>query len=127
MLTYELAQSLIAKYKDAWEQQDPDAILEIFTPDAVYRERVLGEPYRGHNQIKEYWQTRVVDGQANIQFKLMSLYIDKNTMIAEWDAVFDDRVQSLRKHMLEVAIMEVRGEKIESLREYWSSEILGHL
>lgn len=48
-------------------------------------------------------------------------------MIAEWDVVFDDRVQSLRKHMLEVAIMEVRGEKIESLREYWSSETLGHL
>jgi uncharacterized protein (TIGR02246 family) len=127
MLTHELAQSLIAKYKDAWEQQDPDAILEIFTPDAVYRERVLGEPYRGHSQIKGYWQTRVVDGQANIQFKLMSLYIDKNTMIAEWDVVFDDRVQNLRKHMLEVAIMEVQGEKIESLREYWSSEILAHL
>jgi ketosteroid isomerase-like protein len=127
MLTSELAQSLIAKYKDAWERQDPDAILEIFTPDAVYRERVLGEPFRGHGQIKEYWQTRVVEGQANIEFKLMSLYLDQNTMIAEWDVMFDDRVQSLRKHMLEVAIMEVRDGKIESLREYWSSEILCHL
>lgn len=124
MLTRELAESIITKYKDAWERQDPNAILEIFTPDATYQERVLEEPYRGHGQIKEYWQTRVVEGQANIQFKLMSLYIDKDTMIAEWDAVFDDRVQNLKKHMLEVAIMQVRDGRIASLREYWSSEVL---
>jgi ketosteroid isomerase-like protein len=124
MLTRELAESVIAKYKDAWERQDPDAILEIFTSDAIYHERVLKEPFRGRNEIRQYWKTKVVEGQANIEFNLLCLYIDGDTMIAEWDVVFDDRAQNLKKHMREVAIAQMHEGKIQSLREYWSSEVL---
>jgi hypothetical protein len=38
-------------YKTAWEQQDAALILTIFTKDAVYYERVLQEPIRGHAGI----------------------------------------------------------------------------
>jgi ketosteroid isomerase-like protein len=79
---------------------------------------------RDHAGIREYWQTKVVKEQANIQAELLSLYLDGPTAIAEWEARFDDLVKGHRKRMREVAILEFDGDRIASLREYWTSERL---
>jgi ketosteroid isomerase-like protein len=113
---------LIDIYIRAWTTQDPDLILTIFAPSAAYHERVLEEPIRGHAGIREYWQTKVVKEQANISAELLSLYLDGTTAIAEWEARFDDIVKGHRKRMREVAILELDGDRIASLREYWASE-----
>jgi uncharacterized protein (TIGR02246 family) len=115
---------LIDIYMRAWTTQDPNLILEIFTPSATYHERVLGEPIRGHAGIRQYWRTKVVNEQANISAELLSLYFDGTTAIAEWEAQFDDLVEGHRKRMREVAILELDDDRIASLREYWTSEPL---
>lgn len=119
-----VATGLIETYGRAWTEQDPGLILTVFTPDATYHERVLGEPMRGHGAIREYWETKVCKEQANISFALRSLLIDpsKSTAVAEWEASFDDVPGGCRKHMLEIAVLEIRGDKFSALREYWSSE-----
>ena len=114
-------------YKTAWEQQNPELILTIFTKDAVYHERVLQEPIRGHEEIAAYWQEKVVKGQGRISFTLLNTKIDGSTGIAEWEVSFDDVVQRKRKHMKEIAILEFVEGKIASLREYWASEVTGAL
>jgi ketosteroid isomerase-like protein len=114
-------------YKTAWEQQNPELILTIFTKDAVYHERVLQEPIRGHEGITAYWQEKVVKGQGRISFTLLNTKIDGSTGIAEWEVSFDDVVQRKRKHMKEIAILEFVDGKIASLREYWASEVTGAL
>ena len=43
-------------------------------------------------------------------------------IIAEWDASFYSNIEKARIHIREVAIIKVKGNKIESLREYWQSE-----
>jgi ketosteroid isomerase-like protein len=113
---------LIEIYLQAWTTQDPDLILDVFTPTATYHERVLAEPIRDHAGIREYWRTKVVTEQANIQAELLNLYLDGTTAIAEWEARFDDVVQGCRKRMREVAILEFEGDRVASLREYWTSE-----
>lgn len=113
---------LIDTYMRAWTTQDPDLILTVFTPTATYHERVLGEPIRDHAGIRQYWQTKVVEAQANIQAELLNLYLDGATAIADWEARFDDVVQGYRKRMREVAILELDGDRVASLREYWTSE-----
>lgn len=115
---------LIDVYIRAWTTQDPDLIVTIFTPTATYHERVLQQPIRDHAGIREYWQTKVANEQANIQAELLSLYLDGSTAIAEWEARFDDVVEGHRTRMREVAILELEGDRIASLREYWSSERL---
>jgi ketosteroid isomerase-like protein len=117
----------IDTYLRAWMQQDPDLIGTIFTDDATYHERVLDEPIRTRAGIRDYWQTKVVEGQADIDARLLNLYTatDGTTVVAEWEATFADRVQGLRKRMREVAILEFAGEQIASLREYWASEVVG--
>ncbi len=115
---------VVDTYLRAWTTQDPDLIGTVFTPTATYHERVLAEPIRDQRGIREYWQTKVVAQQANIEARLLNLYLDGSTAVAEWEARFDDVVQGCRKRMREVAILEFDGDRIASLREYWASEQL---
>jgi len=103
-------------YKRAWEQQDAALILTIFRPDAVYHERVLREPIRGHEGIAAYWKAKVVQGQGRIRFTLLQTYIAGATGIAEWEVAFDDVAQRQRKHMKEIAVLDFVDWKIASLR-----------
>lgn len=109
-------------YIKAWESQDPDLIVTIFTPDATYHERVLESPIPDRDAIRRYWETKVVAEQANIRCELLNVYQDEATVIAEWRAEFDDLRKGIRKRMQEVAILTFEGDLISSLREYWSSE-----
>jgi len=131
-LTRQHAASIVDTYVEAWQSQNPDLICTIFTPDATYHERVMGDPIPGREWIRDYWQTKVVEGQANIRCHPLSLYLDGDTAIVEWEAKFDDVAQGVRKHMREIAVLEFArvgsGEyRIYSLREYWASETVAVL
>jgi SnoaL-like domain len=121
------AREVLDTYIKAWETQDPDLIVTIFTPSATYHERVLGEPIPDREGIRRYWQAKVVGGQANIRCELLSLYVDGGTVIAEWLAEFDDVAQGVRKRMREIAVLVFNGNLIASLREYWASEQIGQV
>lgn len=124
MLKKETAIAAIEEYKSAWEGQDSNKILTIFTEDATYRERAYEKHFHGHDGIKKYWEEKVVRQQQNIKFNLLNLYIDADTAIAEWEVEFDCIPSKKRKQIKEVAILVFEGLKISSLREYWSSRVL---
>ena len=124
-LTRQDAREVLDTYIKAWETQDPDLIVTIFTPGATYHERVLQDPIPGREAIRRYWETKVVQAQADIKCELLSLYQDGDTVIAEWLAEFDDVTQGVRKRMREIAVLEFEGRMIASLREYWASEQIG--
>ena len=124
-LTRERARAVLDTYIQAWEQQDPDLIVTIFTASATYHERVLQDPIPDRDAIRRYWQEKVVQSQANIKCELLNLYLDGTTVIAEWQAEFDDLAQNVRKRMREIAVLTFEGPLISSLREYWSSERIG--
>jgi SnoaL-like domain len=124
-LTRQHVREILNTYIRAWETQDPGLIVTIFTPAATYHERVLGEPIPDREAIRDYWQAKVVQAQANIRCELLSLYLDGDTAIAEWEAQFDDLAQGVRKRMREIAVLEFDGPLIASLREYWASERIG--
>jgi ketosteroid isomerase-like protein len=87
----------------------------------------MDAPIPDRDAIHEYWRTKVVGAQANITCRLLKLYVDGDTAIAEWLAEFDDLAQGVRKRMQEVALLEFEGGKIASLREYWASTTVGAL
>jgi len=127
MLTKQDVRDVIAVYIEAWETQDPDLIVTIFTPTATYHERVMQDPIPDREAIREYWRTKVVGAQANISCQLVNLYLDGDTAIAEWLAEFDDMAQGVRKRMKEIAVLEFEGRQIARLREYWASETVGQM
>ena len=124
-LSRQHVREVLSTYIRAWETQDPGLIVTIFTPGATYHERVLAEPIPGREAIRGYWQAKVVAAQANIECELLSVYVDGDTAIAEWEARFDDLAQGVRKRMREIAVLEFDGPLIASLREYWASEPAG--
>jgi hypothetical protein len=126
-LTKQDVRDVLATYIKAWQDQDPDLIVTIFTEGATYHERVLREPIPDREAIRAYWQSKVVGAQANIRCRLLNLYLDEDTAIAEWEAVFDDVEDGVRKRMREIAVLTFEGHLISSLREYWASEDVGEL
>lgn len=125
MPTKQEAREVLATYIRAWETQDPSLIVTIFTEGARYHERVLGSPIPDREAIRRYWESKVVQAQAAIRCELLNMYVDGDTVIAEWLAEFDDLAQGVRKRMREIAVLEFEGNLIASLREYWASEHIG--
>jgi uncharacterized protein (TIGR02246 family) len=126
-LTREHVQEVLDVYVRAWQTQDPDLIVTIFTPEATYHERVLGDPIPDREAIRQYWVDKVVKAQANVTCRVLKVYLDGDTAIAEWLAEFDDVAQGVRKRMREIAVLEFNGPLIASLHEYWASEQIGEL
>ena len=124
-LTKQDVREVLDVYIRAWETQDPELICTIFTEGATYHERVLQAPIPNRDAIRRYWETKVVEDQANIKCELLNVYLDGTTAIAEWQAEFDDVAQGVRKRMREIAVLDFEGGKIAALREYWSSERVG--
>jgi len=125
-LTKDDVHDILDVYIRAWEQQDPDLIVTIFTKDATYHERVLEAPIPDREAIRAYWKTKVIEGQSNILVAGPDIIaLDGDTAVAEWEAEFDDVAKGVRKHMKEIAVLEFDGHLIRSLREYWSSQTIG--
>jgi len=124
MVSRKTVENILTVYENAWVNQDPDKILNIFTKDATYHERVLKEPYVGHEQIRKYWQSKVVEEQSSIKFKLLNFYIEGDVVVAEWDITFFNNRKNKKIHMKEVGIFEIVKNKIKSIREYWQAEEL---
>ena len=63
MVDKNVVDNALKVYLDAWVNQDPEKILMLFTKDAIYHERAFERPFIGHQQIREYWQSKVVEEQ----------------------------------------------------------------
>jgi hypothetical protein len=120
-------QRVLDTYVRAWETQDPDLIVTIFTEDATYHERVLADPIPDRAAIYRYWEDKVVGAQANIRCTVLEYRIIGNTVYVEWEAFFDDLAKRQKKRMKEIAVLTFRDGLVCALREYWASESLGSL
>lgn len=119
-MTHEDAIKLIEIYGKAWETKDPDLIATIFTDEATYNDPKEPENI-GIDAIKEYWKYKVIGEQDDIKFDLRHVWVDGDTVIAEWHATFKDIKRNLFIDMVEVAIFIVKGDKFSSLREYYKT------
>lgn len=116
----EEALKLIEIYGKAWESRDPELIVTIFTEDATYNDPKEPENI-GRDEIKKYWETKVIGEQEDIKFNLLHVWVDGETVIAEWHATFKDIKRNLFIDMTEVAIFGTKDGKFSSLREYYKS------
>lgn len=119
-MTHEEAVKLIITYGKAWETRDSELIVTIFTEDATYNDPKEPENI-GRDAIKEYWVKKVIGEQTDIKFEIKNVWVDEDTVIAEWHATFKDIKRNLFIDMTEVAIFGVKNGKFSSLREYYKN------
>jgi len=119
-MTKDEATALLRTYGEAWETRDPELIVTIFTEDATYNDPKEPENV-GRDAIRNYWVSKVVGEQKDISFHLRHVWVDGDTVIAEWDAEFTDTKRDLRIKMTEVAIFTAQDGKFSALREYYKT------
>lgn len=122
MVEKAIVRKLLKIYGKAWERRDPEMIITIFAKNATYAERAFEKPFKGHAGIKKYWTDKVVGEQEKIKFKLLNVYVDGNMAVVEWDAKFYDKIKKRTTHLRSVAVIEIKKNKITSMREYWHSK-----
>jgi uncharacterized protein (TIGR02246 family) len=121
-MTNEQIQSILETYGKAWESQDPELIISIFTEDAIYQEGPFAVPMQGHDAIKNYWLKKVLQEQKDIHFTLLNFLVQDDQAAAEWNGDFIDTTTNEQVHLYEAAFLVFKDGKISSLRETWRSQ-----
>lgn len=78
-------EALIAKYNDAWNRHDVDAILALHTDDSVFENHTSGGKGVGKEAIR-----KIVEGVfgtfPDIHFEGRRIYVREDLIVQEWTA-----------------------------------------
>jgi ketosteroid isomerase-like protein len=118
----EQIKSVMKKYGKAWENKDTNLILECFTEQGIYQESPLRKPYKGHKEIKKFWDNIVVKDTSKIKFGLGKFWVsqDGQTGFAEWNC--KNVFRGKKNFMVGIMILKMKGDKITYLNEYWNQD-----
>ncbi len=112
---------ILSQYKTAWEKKDPDIAVELFTPNATYREDPFdARPMKGRGEIYAYW-TEVPKYQRNISFTHEPVFQleGSNVWGAEWSARYTKVRSGEKIRLKDVLFCRLSGRKISKFWEYW--------
>jgi hypothetical protein len=110
----------IAAYGRAWVERDPDAVVPLFTDDAVYRSHPFRAPHTGSDEIHAYW-TRATSTQEGHDLRFGEPIVEGLRAAVEWWMVMSDGGDwiTLPGSLL---LRFVADGRCEELREYWHVE-----
>src|ERR1700728_4687862 len=85
-----------AQYKRAWETQDPDLFVTLFSSDCGYRDTPFTEPIPGR-AFHKFWRALAEKKQDNrIEFEILG-QASGNRAILKWDAISTRRSTGERR------------------------------
>ncbi len=80
-------QDVLARFKAAREQRDPDAMLELFAPDAEVRWDPFEPSQSGSLAMRTHWN-RVAAEQGDVEFDAERTWVSGRTVLASWHAAY---------------------------------------
>jgi uncharacterized protein (TIGR02246 family) len=111
----------IDAYRRAWERNDAELLLTLFTEDASYRSAPFREPMRGHDAIRGYW-ARAAGTQRGVEVRMGEPLADGAAAAVEWWATLvtpDGAEQALAG--CSILRFDEQGLVVEA-RDYWNLE-----
>ena len=109
---------VMSRYKRAWETRDADLAAALFTEDATYQEHPFHEPIRGQEAIRRYWEG-ATEKHREVEFAWNPVVSSGALHVIEWSAKYTRADSGKRFELRGAMILEFRGERIASIREYW--------
>jgi len=109
---------LVDTFGGAWERGDIDAMLSVFTSDAVFFETPFSNPSRGQAEIRSYWQD-VPANQADVSFKSGEIYSAGPWFATEFRCTYRRRRTGDWADARGALFCETRDGKISEMRMYW--------
>src|SRR5919199_858423 len=117
----------IESYIEAWNRHDTAALLEWFTPDAVYTDYALGESHHGHDDIKAFLDSMEANFSSDYRFELLTSVADEAAYAYEWivrgthDRGSEQMPASGKPLEIHgVSIGTLQQGKIREHRDYWN-------
>ena len=104
--------------KRAWEDRDPQAAVELFSADAIYRESPFDKPLRGRDEIFEYW-SHVPKTQDLVKFTYQILAVSEGKGIARWQALFQRIPTQVQVKLDGIMLVQLNAENHCSFFEEW--------
>ncbi len=105
------AQSLygaIARYNDAWNAHDLDAIMSMHAPDMVFENHTAGESAQGPEEVRKHIGA-IFENWPDLHFETRRLYVGDGVVTQEWTASATHS-NTMRRGDL---VAEPTGERVE--------------
>jgi steroid delta-isomerase-like uncharacterized protein len=74
----------IARYNDAWNRQDLDAIMAMHAPDMVFENHTAGESAEGE-EVRHHIAS-IFEAWPDLRFSTRRLYVREGLVVQEWTA-----------------------------------------
>jgi steroid delta-isomerase-like uncharacterized protein len=97
----------IARYNDAWNDQDLDAIMAMHAPDMVFQNHTAGESAEGeevHDHIAS-----IFEAWPDLRFSTRRLYVRDGLVVQEWTATATHTKEMRRGDI----VAEPSGKRVE--------------
>lgn len=111
------ARALIEAFGRGWEQGDPDAIVAVFTPDAVFLDDPFGTKETGTDAIRAYWSD-LPKNQAEVKFHAGEIFTVGPWFAAEFRCTYRRRRTGKWADVRGAVFCETRDGKISEMRMY---------
>lgn len=109
-------------YGRAWENRDPQALVELFAEDGTYQVTPFLEPLRGRQAIFAYW-SEVARTEENVRFGCEILAVTPEVGLARWWASFVIVPPRLETKLDGIFLISLDAEcRCKSLREWWHKQ-----
>jgi uncharacterized protein (TIGR02246 family) len=113
------APAIATDWAAAWNGDSPQALSNLFTPDATYTDLAIGATMNGRDQIAE-WKLRTDELIANVHVTVTEAFRSGDHVAIE--TVYSGQVHGApRAFAVPVTtILEMRGNRIASDRDYYN-------
>ncbi|HEU4588434.1 MAG TPA: nuclear transport factor 2 family protein [Gemmatimonadales bacterium] len=116
--TRALGRTLIDTFGRGWARAQPDVLMSVFSPTAVFVETPFSSPLSGEAAIRGYWQD-IPYNQSEITFTAGEIYAAGPWFSTEFKCVFRRRRTGEWVEARGAIFCETDGEKITEMRMYW--------
>ena len=109
---------LLETFGQGWGAGDVEAILSVFSPDAVFLETPFSEQSVGSDAIRAYWKD-IPTNQADVTFKSGEIYAAGPWFATEFRCTYRRRRTGEWVDARGAMFCETKDGKITEMRMYW--------
>ncbi len=114
----EAYRQLLDTFGRGWERGDPEEIVSVFAPDAVFLETPFGDKAIGLDAIRGYWKDLPVN-QAEVTFRSGEVYSAGPWFATEFRCTYRRRRTGEWVDARGAMFCETKDGKISEMRMYW--------
>jgi len=118
-LTPGQGQDLLAAYKHAREERDPDAAMAMLSELIELRFDPFEPSLKGHLEVRAYWNA-LVAAQSEVEFDAEQVWVVGRTVLCDWHAGYDTAGSTVRVRERGFVTMDVDEDGLVNRIRLWA-------